>query len=1103
LFNELDDQGRDLLGKVLRARGTIFGFHPHYEPLQAIVKYTMHDELKVTGNPGDRILKEQVRFALEQVPTMQAASWVTSLVLCYAVRNVVSPVNILVWALLILLIVIGRAMLVYRFNRTKDNMFDGQVWRNIFLISALISGIIWGLSAFVIFPAGNAELIAFLVVVIASLSAGATVSHSPIKLGAIAWAGPALLPYAVRCGMEMTEWGTITSFLIVFYLFGILHYSFIHHNSITSGIALRFKNLELVDELRNANAQLRQDIVARKRAEEALIRAKEEWETTFNSVPHLISIIDDQHRIIRVNKAMAEKLGISQAEVAGLTCQEIFHGTERPPAFCPHSGLLDDGLEHTVEIYEPRWDQHFLVTLTPLNDSRGRTVHIARDITQIKRAERTLKISNAFLVISNRQEDLPGLVQAFLEEIKLLTRCGAVAIRIVGEEGQGIYELSDGFEYPLSVIDDWLSLLVYRHSNAAGNGDDGDSETLLAHRDLIFHNEAGALAKPVAAQTERNPEQDVQTVAYESIARVSIRSRGCLLGFIYAADKRKAMISEDHAELLQKVAMYLGTAVEKALAQDSLKLARQELEKRVEARTRALSIAKEQLEAEIAERAKIAEELRRDSAFREAVILNAREGLAVWRLIEEFPYVRFTVWNRSMEKITGYTMEEINRLGWAQTTQDDPAMQALTLEGMRKTLAFDDHSRLEKSIRRADGQWRDIIISSSPVRPPGEQAYVIILIYDFTELKKAEKELRQSEEQFRGLVENIRAGILIVRDGLIVYRNPEYARLLDSSVSDSDRLRDLAGSVHAGDRSLFETLTKPPPSSGATPLEVILRLVSPHAGKMFITRWVCCRSSQIQYQGRTATLIHMMDITELKKLERLVMLREKMASLGHVAAGIAHEIRNPLSGINVYLDAIRDCYNDPEYSQDVSKLVEEAHGASNRIESVIRRVLDFSRPSEMEMRPTTINDTIREALKLVAATLRKGSIALELDLDAGLPQLFADSQLIEQMILNLVTNASEALKGVGGPRLIRVSTRKENDHVAIRVEDSGPGIAEEMREQVFEPFFTTRGQGMGIGLIICKRIAADHRGDITISTSPLGGAQFNIMIPVEKRKRSR
>jgi PAS domain S-box-containing protein len=983
LFNELDDQGRDPLGKALRAREAIFGFHPHYEPLQAIVRYTMHDELKVTGAPGDRILKEQVRFALERVPTMQAASLVTSLVLCYAVRNEVSHVNILVWALMILLIAIGRAMLVYRFNRVKDKIFDGEVWRNIFLISALISGTIWGLSAFVIFPAGNAELIAFFVVVIASLSAGTTVSHSPIKLGSMAWAGPALLPYAVRCGMEMTESGTITSFLIVFYLYGILHYSFIHHNSITFGIALRFKNLELVDELQNANAQLRQDIVAK------------------------------------------------------------------------------------------------------------------------KRAERTLKISNAFLAISNRQEDLPGLIEAFLEEIKLLTRCGAVAIRIVGEEGQGIYELSDGFEYPLSVIDDWLYLLVDRFSNAAGNGDDGDSETLLAHRDLIFHNEAGALAKPVAAQTERNPGQDAQTVAYESIARFSIRSRGCLLGFIYAADKRKAMISEDHAELLQKVAMYLGTAVEKALAQDSLKLARQELEKRVEARTRALSIAKERLEAEIAERAKIAEELRRDSAFREAVILNAREGLAVWRLIEEFPYVRFTVWNRSMEKITGYTLEEINRLGWAQTTQDDPALQALSLEGMRKALASDDHSRLEKSIRRADGQWRDIIISSSPVRPPGEQAYVIILIYDFTELKKAEKELRQSEEQFRGLVENIRAGILIVRDGLIVYRNPEYARLLDSSVSDSVRLRDLAGSVHADDRSLFETLTKPPPSSEATPLEVILRLVSPNSGKMLTTRWVCCRSSQIQYQGRTATLIHMMDITELKKLERLVMLREKMASLGHVAAGIAHEIRNPLSGINVYLDAIRDCYNDPEYSQDVSKLVEEAHGASNRIESVISRVLEFSRPSEMEMRPTAINDTIREALKLVAATLRKGSTALELDLDAGLPQLFADSQLIEQMILNLVTNASEALKGVGGPRLIRISTRKENDHVAIRVEDSGPGIAEEMREQVFEPFFTTRGQGMGIGLIICKRIAADHRGDITISASPLGGAQFNIMIPVEKRKRSR
>ncbi|MGC8495313.1 MAG: ATP-binding protein [Syntrophobacteraceae bacterium] len=767
----------------------------------------MNSEVKTSLEPANCILREQVRLALDQVPTMQAISLIVSLVLCYAVRNEVSPGNLAVWGLLIVSAVTGGTILYYRFDRVKKERFNAAVWRNIYLATIIISGTFWGLSAFVLLPDGYSPFLSAFIFVLVSLSAAAAISHASIKFGSIAWAAPALLPFALRFFLQMTESGVVTSFLILLFLYGLYRISLTHQHSIASGIALRFQNQELVAELQEANEQLRRDILERKRSEEALIWVKE-----------------------------------------------------------------------------------------------------------------------------------------------------------------------------------------------------------------------------------------------------------------------------------------------------SLKRAGEELERRVQSRTGDLSIAKEQLEAEICERRRIEEKLRRESAFRETVILNAKEGMSVWRPIEEYPYIRFTVWNRAMEKITGYTMEEINRLGWAQAMHDDPAMQAYALEIMGEVLAKDELSRLERSIKRADGQMRDVIISLSPVRPPGEQAYVIALLYDFTELKRAENGLRQSEAQFRGLMENIGVGILIVQDGRIVYRNAEQANLSGSLISESDRLEDLAQNIHSDDRHLLKALLACSGTSVETPMEVVLRFLSQGVGKSPGTRWVSCRCGSIEYQGRPARLIHMIDISELKKLERLMMLREKMVSLGHVAAGIAHEIRNPLSGINVYLDAIRECYQDPEYSEDVSRLVEEAQGASNRIESVIKRVLDFSRPTEVNMRPTSINETIGDALKLVAVSLRKAGIVLELDLAADLPQIFADSQLLEQLILNLVTNAAEVLKGVADKRLIRIATRMENGHVSIRVEDSGPGIPKEMREEVFEPFFTTRGQGMGIGLVICKRIAADHGGEITLTTSALGGARFNIMIPVEKRK---
>jgi C4-dicarboxylate-specific signal transduction histidine kinase len=107
------------------------------------------------------------------------------------------------------------------------------------------------------------------------------------------------------------------------------------------------------------------------------------------------------------------------------------------------------------------------------------------------------------------------------------------------------------------------------------------------------------------------------------------------------------------------------------------------------------------------------------------------------------------------------------------------------------------------------------------------------------------------------------------------------------------------------------------------------------------------------------------------------------------------------------------------------------------------------------------------------------------------------------MMINLINNAANVLKAVQGERRIRISTRMNDGYVLIQVEDSGPGVPVEMRERVFEPFFTTRSQGMGIGLGICNRIIADHKGDIYISTSSMGGAQFNILIPVDKRSGSR
>jgi signal transduction histidine kinase len=247
----------------------------------------------------------------------------------------------------------------------------------------------------------------------------------------------------------------------------------------------------------------------------------------------------------------------------------------------------------------------------------------------------------------------------------------------------------------------------------------------------------------------------------------------------------------------------------------------------------------------------------------------------------------------------------------------------------------------------------------------------------------------------------------------------------------------------------------------------------------------------------------MMDITRLKELEHLVMIKYKMDSLGRVATGIAHEIRNPLTGINSYLFTLQDlCGSDtipPQNIAMIQRIAEQIQVASNRIEGVIKRVLDFSKPTAPKMLLVDINVPIREAINLSAVTLRKNVIKLEQDLTPDLPGCYGDVHLLEQVVLNLINNAANALRRHAGPKTIRIRSYAADHSVCIQVSDSGPGVSAELRDKIFDPFFTTSSDGSGIGLSIAQRIIADHNGTIRIGTSQWQGAEFLIELPVEKR----
>jgi PAS domain S-box-containing protein len=361
-----------------------------------------------------------------------------------------------------------------------------------------------------------------------------------------------------------------------------------------------------------------------------------------------------------------------------------------------------------------------------------------------------------------------------------------------------------------------------------------------------------------------------------------------------------------------------------------------------------------------------------------------------------------------------------------------------------------------------------------------------------------EKALQESEKRFRGLVEHVPVGISIVSGGRLAFANPGFYALFGPVRRDCP-VEELLPLLHREDREKANRLLEDAAAGSLAEGDLDLRFYPLEAERYDEQlRWGKCRASAIDFEGKAAVLMTVVDITRTKRMEELIMTREKMASLGHVAAGIAHEIRNPLSGINIFLDSILENFEDPESSSDIRELIGETQTATAKIESVIKRVLEFARPGPTMTASGDLNTPVDNAVKLSAVSLRKAHVQVEVDMEEESPILPIDAQGIEQVVLNLVNNASEALQTAHVDKVVRVQTRLQDGEALIRVADSGPGIPPEIRNRIFEPFYTTKSYGSGIGLGLCRRIVEDHGGRIDVSESALGGAEFTVRLPLEK-----
>jgi len=354
--------------------------------------------------------------------------------------------------------------------------------------------------------------------------------------------------------------------------------------------------------------------------------------------------------------------------------------------------------------------------------------------------------------------------------------------------------------------------------------------------------------------------------------------------------------------------------------------------------------------------------------------------------------------------------------------------------------------------------------------------------------------LHEQETSFKDLVENSLIGIVIIQGGQIVYMNSEQERI-------SKLLPEIFSkmnwkNIHPGDVEKVNANFRKILSGQKKRVDIDFRFY-PSENKIDI-KWVYCRVSTVEYQGKDALLLNIMDVTRSRHTESLLRVKDKMVSLGHVTAGIAHEIRNPLSGINIYLNALDKLIPTKENFDKAHEIINEMQAASGKIESVIQRVMDFSKPTEPKLIKMNINKPIKAAISLSSVTLRKIGISIEEFLGEELPKCYADPLLIEQVILNLITNSAEAMKKNTGKKKVEVSSSIKKNHIIINVSDSGPGVPIQLKEKIFDPFYSTKNGNTGIGLSLCHRIISDHGGTLDVTTSKWGGAEFIIEIPFQE-----
>jgi len=392
------------------------------------------------------------------------------------------------------------------------------------------------------------------------------------------------------------------------------------------------------------------------------------------------------------------------------------------------------------------------------------------------------------------------------------------------------------------------------------------------------------------------------------------------------------------------------------------------------------------------------------------------------------------------------------------------------------------------------GEERDVAVSSGPFRVDEELRGTVATLRDITDAKRAQNTLSRSEARYRNLVESASDAIVTLdangrfttvnqaAEIISGYRREELVgQWFAPMLSDDELPKALAHfqKALAGETGLFETQFYRKDGEGRT---------------------ISITYSTPQRDEEVLCLIR--DVTDQKMLQEQLIQSEKMSAIGQLVSGVAHELNNPLAGISAFAQLL---LAEKRFPPDQRTAAETIYSEARRASRIVQNLLTFARQHKAEKGPTLMNQVLDDTLDLRGYELRVRGIDVRREYDEDLPETMGDAHQLQQVFLNLITNAEQAMERTEGRHhQVTVRTRRAGDVIRIEIEDTGGGIPPNLLERIFNPFFTTKptGHGTGLGLSISLGIVREHEGRIWAENAAQGGARFVVELPVTAPRAS-